>query len=136
MVLYIITGIAFLVIPIIFLFIKFREKKNFTFFLRCFSTTILYILPHLIVIQVANGGIDDKEFLIALAWTIFVIILILGLVSGIMYYFFIKKFLKEDQNALSFLFSLGINSGYAFYFYIFSGIILKAFQIVIIDEEN
>ena len=53
-----------------------------------------------------------------------------------MYYFFIKKFLKEDQNALSFLFSLGINSGYAFYFYIFSGIILKAFQIVIIDEEN
>ena len=59
-VLYIITGIAFLVIPIIFLFIKFREKKNFAFFLQCFSTTILYILPHFVVIQVANGGVDDK----------------------------------------------------------------------------
>lgn len=133
--LYIITGIAFVVIPAIILYLKLKDKKNLSIFLLFFSTTTIYIIPFIVAIN-GVSAINDKEFFIGLIWATFIIIIILGLVSGIMYYCIIKKYLNKVSEILSFIYSLGITGGYAFYFYIFYGIILKTLIAIIIDEEN
>ena len=115
---YIITGIAFLAIPTIVIYIKLKDKTNFNEFMRYFSTAFIYIIPFIVSLN-GSAGINDKEILIAT-----IIVLNIGLISGIVYYFIIKKSLNNNPQTLSFINSLGITSGYAFYFYIYYGVFL------------
>ena len=87
---YIITGIAFLVIPAIIIYIKLKDKINFNEFLRYVSTTSIYIIPFIVPLNGA-AGINDKEFLIILLWITVGIVICIGLISVIMYYFIIKN---------------------------------------------
>ena len=57
---YIITGIAFLVIPGIIIYIKLKDKINFNVFARFISAGMIYILP---IVPISAGGAEftDKE---------------------------------------------------------------------------
>ena len=114
---YIITGVAFVVIPIIIILIKLKDKKNnFSEFIRYFSIAVMiYIIPFTLSSNIINSGVNDKEFLITMLWIIVGIAIFLGLISGLLYYFIIKKsliFLKyllplyKDSDNLSFIITL------------------------------
>ena len=121
-------------IPAIIIYIKLKDKTNFNEFMRYFATAFIYILPFIVSLN-GSAGINDKEILIGLIWITGVIVLSIGLISGIMHYFTIKKSLKNNPQTLSFIYSLGITSGYAFYFYIFYGVFLFLLPLFI-DKEN
>lgn len=61
---YIITGVAFVVIPIIIILIKLKDKKNnFSEFIRYFSIAVMiYIIPFTLSSNIINSGVNDKEF--------------------------------------------------------------------------
>jgi hypothetical protein len=135
---YIITGVAFVVIPIIIILIKLKDKKNnFSEFIRYFSIAVMiYIIPFTLSSNIINSGVNDKEFLITMLWIIVGIAIFLGLISGLVYYFIIKKSLKENSKIISFIYSLGITGGYASCFYIVYGIFLKYLLPLYKDSDN
>lgn len=132
---YIITGIAFLVIPGIIIYKKLENKTNFTAFSRFISISMIYILP-IVPISAGGAGLKDKETLIVVLWIVGFFVIITGFVSGFMNYYMIKKNLEENPEALSFVSSLGSTGGYAFYYFLFYGFLLKYFLPIYDDEDN
>ena len=69
-----------------------------------------------------------------MAWFFFVPVVILGLVTGIFNYFFIKDKVTKEYIP-SFIYSLGITAGYAFLYYIFYGILIVMLEGIYDNEK-
>lgn len=132
---YIITSFAFPIIPTIIIFIKARNLlKVFLLFL---ANGTYYALPFIFWLYL--GRIEfDKISLIILGSTEILLILSTGLIAGLLYFRVIKKDLKNgDYKSIPpFIVSLGINAGYAFYYYFFLGLTIGSLKTLLNDEHG
>lgn len=118
-------------IPSIIFHLNSNDENILCAFRKSILLSWLFIIPFFPILQ---DGPNNEGYLITMAWFFFVPVVILGLVTSIFNYFFIKDKVTKEYIP-SFIYSLGITAGYAFLYYIFYGILIVMLEGIYDNEK-